>query len=78
MKIQRCQNGVIVDGTPYAFRKRGIQQSSLSESSQELLVYQHVVVIQNLPGMCVRDWEQIVPDNFTNNDNIFLLVKDLT
>ena len=58
VKIQRCQNGAIIDGTPYAFRKKAAQSATGSESIQTLPVYQRVYSIQDLFRTCVEEWEK--------------------
>ena len=77
VKIQRCQNGAIIDGTPYAFRRKAAQSITSSESLQTLPVYQRVYLIQDLFRNCVEEWEKSVSANWTDCDNIFLSPNDL-
>ena len=77
VKIQRCQNGAIIDGTPYAFRRKGAQSVTSSESLQPLPVYQRVYLIQDLFRNYVEEWEKSVSANWTDCDNIFLSPNDL-
>ena len=77
VKIQRCQNGAIIDGTPYAFRKKAAQSAISSESLQTSPVYQRVYLIQDLFRTCVEEWEKSVSSNWTDCDNIFLSPNDL-
>ena len=77
VKIQRCQNGAIIDGTPYAFRRKAAQSITSSESLQPLPVYQRVYLIQDLFRNCVEEWEKSVSANWTDCDNIFLSPNDL-
>ena len=77
VKIQRCQNGAIIDGTPYAFRRKTAQTAKISESLQALPVYQRVYLIQDLFRTCVEEWEKSVSSNWTDCDNIFLSPNDL-
>lgn len=77
VKIQRCQNGAIIDGTPYAFRKKAAQSAISSESLQTSPVYQCVYLIQDLFRTCVEEWEKSVSSNWTDCDNIFLSPNDL-
>ena len=77
VKIQRCQNGAIIDGTPYAFRRKGAQSVTSSESLQTLPVYQRVYLIQDLFRNYVEEWEKSVSANWTDCDNIFLSPNDL-
>lgn len=77
VKIQRCQNGAIIDGTPYAFRKKSTRQHNATELLQTLPIYQRISVIQDVFKTSVSNWAGIVADNFTNCDNIFLSSADL-
>jgi len=77
VKIQRCQNGAIIDGTPYAFRRKTAQTAKISESLQTLPVYQRIYLIQDLFRTCVEEWEKLVSSNWTDCDNIFLSPNDL-
>lgn len=77
VKIQRCQNGAIIDGTPYAFRRKTAQSATSSESIQTLPVYQRVYLIQDLFRTCVEEWEKSVSSNWADCDNIFLSPNDL-
>lgn len=77
VKIQRCQNGAIIDGTPYAFRRKAAQSVTSSESLQTLPVYQRVYLIQDLFRNCVEEWGKSVSSNWTDCDNIFLSPNDL-
>lgn len=77
VKIQRCPNGAIIDGTPYAFRKKSARQLNAPELLQTLPIYQRISVIQDIFKSYVSDWEEVVANNFTNCDNIFLSSADL-
>ncbi len=77
VKIQKCQNGAIIDGTPYAFRKKRTNQLNTSEVLQTTPLYQRISEIQNMFKICVSEWEEIVTNNFSNCDNIFLSSADL-
>ena len=77
VKIQRCQNGAIIDGTPYAFRRKAAQSATGPELIQTLPVYQRVSLIQDLFKTCVEEWEKSVTSNWTDCDNIFLSPNDL-
>ncbi len=77
VKIKRCQNGAIIDGTPYAFRRKGTNPVNSSDTTPTLPVYQRIAMIQELFKTCVSDWEQIVAANFNNGDNIFLSAAEL-
>ncbi|MCX4263655.1 MAG: AAA family ATPase [Muribaculaceae bacterium] len=77
VKIQRCQNGAIIDGTPYAFRRKAAHPATNSEPLQTLPVYQRVSLIQDIFKTCVEEWEKSVSANWTDCDNIFLSRNDL-
>lgn len=77
VKIQRCQNGAIIDGTPYAFRRKAAQSATGPELIQNLPVYQRVSLIQDLFKTCVEEWEKSVTSNWMDCDNIFLSSNDL-
>lgn len=77
VKIQRCQNGAVIDGTPYAFRRKADQSATSSELIQTLPVYQRVSLIQDLFKTSVKEWEKSVTSNWTDCDNIFLSSNDL-
>ena len=77
VRIQRCQNGAIIDGTPYAFRRKTAQSASGPESLQALPVYQRVSLIQDLFKTYVEEWEASIMSNWTDCDNIFLSSNDL-
>lgn len=77
VKIQRCQNGAIIDGIPYAFRRKAVQPATNSELVQTLPVYQRVSLIQDMFKTCVEEWEKSVTSNWSDCDNIFLSSNDL-
>lgn len=77
VKIQRCKNGAIINGTPYAFRKKDSRQPNAPELLQTLPIYQRISLIQDIFKNCVSDWEDVIAQNFTNCDNIFLSSADL-
>ena len=77
VKIRRCQNGAIIDGTPYAFRRKAAQSITSSELIQTLPVYQRVSMIQGLFKTCAEEWEKSVTSNWSDCDNIFLSSNDL-
>lgn len=76
VKIQRCQNGAIIDGTPYAFRKKKASQPDAPEVVQTYPLYQRVSVIQDTFKKYVSEWEELVATNFANCENIFLSSAD--
>lgn len=76
--IQKCSNGAIIDGTPYAFqRKNATSELSLS-SEQALPVYQRVSSIQDLFKNSVEEWEHTVEKFLQDDNNIFLSPNDLS
>lgn len=77
VRIQRCRNGAVIDGTPYAFRRKAAQSATSSELMQTLPVYQRVSLIQDLFKTCVEELEKSVASNWTDCDNIFLSSNDL-
>ena len=77
VNIQRCQNGAIIDGTPYAFRRKVAHPTTNSELLQTLPVYQRVSLIQDSFKTCVEKWEKSVTAIWTDCDNIFLSSNDL-
>lgn len=78
VKLQKHPNGVIIDGTPYAFLTKLAQQPHTQVPLDNLPLYQRVPAVQDLLKNCVEDWEKIITDNFTDCDNIFLSDADLT
>ncbi|MDE6497662.1 MAG: hypothetical protein K2L21_03275, partial [Muribaculaceae bacterium] len=78
VKIQRCMNGAIIDGTPYSFRRNTAQSAANSETPQPSLpVYKRVASIQDSFKTCVEEWEETITSNLTADDNIFLSSNDL-
>lgn len=77
IKIQKCHNGVIIDGTPYSFRKNELHQATSAVSMETLPIYQRISVVQDLFKTCVNDWQQMITANFTNCNNIFLSSADI-
>lgn len=77
VKIQKCANGVIIDGTPYSFRKRS-KDSISPELIQRLPIYQRISAIQESYKTCVGEWEAQIAENWVDCDNIFLYPNDLS
>lgn len=77
VRIQRCRNGAIIDGMPYAFRRQSVQSATNYDSLQTLPVYQRVALIKDLFKSSVEEWEVSVTSNWTDCDNIFLSANDL-
>lgn len=64
--IQKCQNGAIIDGTPYSFRRRALAGA-----------LDKIAVLQTQFHDCVARWEEQVAANWTDCSNIFLATADL-
>ncbi len=77
VKIQKCANGVIIDGTPYSFRKKSNDVIS-PELMQKLPVYQLISALQDCYKTCIAEWEAQIAENWVNCDNIFLSPNDLS
>lgn len=76
VRVQKCQNGAIIDGTPYSFKRKN-QSSQIGEAIQTKPVYQRIFAVQETFKECVEQWESQVEKNWTNCDNIFLSSADL-
>lgn len=77
VRIQKCPNGVIIDGTPYAFRKKTITAGKVQPETQSLPVYQRAMEIRSAFQSCVGQWTDFVANNWTDCDNLFLSAADL-
>lgn len=77
VRIQKCSNGVIIDGTPYAFQRKNVASDLSLQSDQVLPVYQRVSSIQDLFQTCVEEWEKTVATLLSDDNNIFLSSYDL-
>ena len=75
VKIQKCQDGAIIDGTPYPFKRRTAPIHN-ADSIQNLPIYQRVAAIQRLFRECVENWENMTASNWRDGDNIFLSSAD--
>lgn len=74
VRLQRCQNGALIDGVPYAFRRK----AAGSESGSSQSVYQQFMSVRLQFSECVSEWEDAVARNWANCDNLFLSSADLT
>lgn len=76
VKLQKCPNGIIIDGTPYAFRKKG---GSLTVSMPEsgTPIYQRIAEVQTLFATTVSDWGERIRDTWSNCKNIFIGANEL-
>ncbi len=77
VKLQRSANGVIVDGTPYAFQTCKPQSLNSLESSEEISTQHNLNVARELLNNFVLDWKLMIVDSFTQDNNIFLSPNDL-
>lgn len=77
VQIQKCSNGAIIDGTPYAFRRKKTISGVSTISKQELPIYQKVASIQDLFKSYIEEWEQTISIFLAENNNIFLSSMDL-
>lgn len=77
VKLQRCEDGVIIDGMPYSFRRKDGQRTKEQKAIEELPLHQRVMVIQDLLQECAADWKKMVGENFTEDKNFFLSKTDL-
>ena len=75
VRVQKCQNGVIIDGTPYSFKRKN-QPSQIGGAIHTMPVYQRISAVQETFKECVEQWESQVQKNWTNCDNIFLSSAD--
>ncbi len=76
VKIQKCQNGVIIDGTPYSFKRRPVATQNI-DSVQNIPLYQRITAIQDTFKLCVENWENLITTNWINYDNLFLSPADI-
>lgn len=76
VKVQKCQNGAVIDGTPYSFKRKSLTATN-TDALQAQPVYQRIAAIQESFKVCVEDWESQVVSNWNNCDNIFLSPSDL-
>lgn len=77
LKLQRSKDGVIIDGTPYSFRRKDGQRFTAHKAIEDLPIHQRVTAIQDLLQRCAADWEKMVADSFTDGKNIFLSKTDI-
>ncbi|MDE6561259.1 MAG: AAA family ATPase [Muribaculaceae bacterium] len=77
VKIQKCSNGVIIDGIPYAFQRKSATIELSASSGPILPLYQRVSSIQSLFKNFVDDWEQTVAKLLSDDNNIFLSSNDV-
>ena len=87
IKIQKCQNGAIIDGVPYPFRRKGssisFQESynthgvSEEDAVSNSSLYSRLASILSLFKKTVDDWQQMVKSSLKTEDNLFLGPNEL-
>ena len=77
IKIQKCPNGAIIDGIPYAFQRKNAASELLTSSEPILPVYQRVSSVQELFKNCVCEWERTIDTLLQEDNNIFLSSNDM-
>ena len=77
LKLQRNEDGVIIDGTPYSFRRKDGQRTKEQKAIEDLPLQQRITAIQDLLQENTTHWEKMVADCFTVGKNIFLSKTDL-
>ena len=77
LKLQRNEDGVIIDGTPYSFRRKVGQRTKEQKVIEDLPLQQRITAIQDLLHSCASDWEKMAADSFKEGTNIFLSKTDL-
>lgn len=77
VRLQKCQNGAIIDGVPYAFRRRAVQPDAAAAGAPADSAIGQAALIQEQFRACVAEWEATVAANWTGCDNIFLSPADL-
>lgn len=77
IRVQKCKNGAIVDGTPYSFRRKVALSPTAYENPTTLPIYQRIAALQATFRTCVAEWENTIATNWTNCDNLFLSTADL-
>lgn len=77
VKLQRYDNGVIIDGISYSFRRKDAQRTNQQKAFEELPVQQRITAVRDLLQEQAADWEKKIADSFTEGKNIFLSKTDL-
>ncbi|MCM1520230.1 MAG: AAA family ATPase [Lachnoclostridium sp.] len=76
IRVQKCRNGAIIDGTPYSFRRLGSTVND-EEMLRNMPVYQRIEAVRQQFDRCVGDWDRFVTTTRAAGDNIFLSTADL-
>lgn len=77
VKLQRCDDGVIIDSTPYSFRRKYDKRPEPKMALEDLPIHQRITVVQDLLQGYSADWEHMIAESFTVGKNIFLSKTDL-
>lgn len=77
VKLQRSDDGVIIDGAPYSFRRKDDQRTPAQKGLKDLPIHQRILAIQDLLQGWAADWEKMVAESFAEGKNIFLSKTDL-
>lgn len=77
LKLQRSEDGIIIDGAPYSFRRKDGQRTKEQKAIEDLPLQQRITAIQDLLHSCASDWEKMAADSFKEGTNIFLSKTDL-
>ncbi|MBD5319723.1 MAG: AAA domain-containing protein [Bacteroides sp.] len=75
--IQKCRGGAIINGTPYAFRRRSAATGATAEAIASTSVLDRVTAVQEMYQTCVGQWRKMVESCWTTGSNIFLSQADL-
>lgn len=77
LKLQRSEDGIIIDGAPYFFRRKDGQRTKEQKAIEDLPLQQRITTIQDLLQENTTHWEKMVTDCFTVGKNIFLSKTDI-
>lgn len=77
LKLQRNEDGIIIDGAPYSFRRKDGQRTKEQKAIEDLPLQQRITAIQDLLQENTTHWEKMVADCFTVGKNIFLSKTDI-
>lgn len=77
VKLQQSDDGIIINGAPYSFRRKDGQRTPAQKGLKDLPIHQRILAIQDLLQGCAADWEKMVAESFAEGKNIFLSKTDL-
>lgn len=75
--LQRCPDGVIVDGISYPFHRKNDQRTKTKLTLEDLPIHQRIAAVRDLLQEYADDWEKMIAESFTDGKNIFLSKNDL-